>query len=56
MIKGIRKGSTGMSLRYDDQLVVPIIENKPYERDLVDSLRTAIEGKQQFTDFHQKVN
>ncbi|XP_061743379.1 methylthioribulose-1-phosphate dehydratase isoform X2 [Nerophis ophidion] len=34
MIKGIRKGTTGTNYRYDDNLVVPIIENTPEEKDL----------------------
>ena len=44
MIKGIKKGSSGISLRYDDTLIVPIIENTPFEKDLTTSLRKAIEG------------
>lgn len=34
MIKGIARGETGTNLRYCDELVVPIIENTPFERDL----------------------
>lgn len=34
MIKGIRNDATGEYLRYDDELVVPIIENTPFEADL----------------------
>ncbi|XP_040359801.1 uncharacterized protein LOC8029502 isoform X2 [Ixodes scapularis] len=34
MIKGIKKGQSGVSYRYDEELVVPIIENVPFERDL----------------------
>ncbi|XP_078540439.1 methylthioribulose-1-phosphate dehydratase isoform X2 [Lissotriton helveticus] len=34
MIKGIKKGTTGGYYRYDDMLVVPIIENTPEEKDL----------------------
>ena len=34
MIKGIRVGSTAASLRYFDELVVPIIDNTPEEKDL----------------------
>jgi methylthioribulose-1-phosphate dehydratase len=30
-------------LRYDEELVVPIIENTPFEKDLEESLRKAIE-------------
>jgi len=42
MIKGIRDGETGAALRYDDKLVVPIIENTPFECDLADSMEQAI--------------
>ena len=34
MIKGIRVGETGKNLCYHDELVVPIIENTPEEKDL----------------------
>lgn len=34
MIKGIRKGNTGTYYRYDEELVVPIVENTPFEEDL----------------------
>ncbi|XP_021567173.1 methylthioribulose-1-phosphate dehydratase [Carlito syrichta] len=34
MIKGIRKCTSGGHYRYDDMLVVPIVENTPEERDL----------------------
>jgi methylthioribulose-1-phosphate dehydratase len=34
MIKGISRGQTGKKYRYHDELVVPIIENTPEERDL----------------------
>ncbi|CAF1352481.1 unnamed protein product [Rotaria magnacalcarata] len=44
MIKGIKKGSTEKEYyRYDDTLIVPIIENTCEERDLTSSLRQAIE-------------
>lgn len=43
MIKGIRKGQSGLSYRYDEELVVPIIENTPFERDLKESMRLAME-------------
>ncbi|CAF1138588.1 unnamed protein product [Adineta steineri] len=44
MIKGIKKGSTEKEYyRYDDTLVVPIIENTCEERDLTSSLRCAME-------------
>jgi methylthioribulose-1-phosphate dehydratase len=42
MIKGIRKGSGPSRLQYFDELVVPIIDNTPHERDLDASLRAAI--------------
>ncbi|XP_072145753.1 uncharacterized protein [Dermacentor andersoni] len=43
MIKGIKKGQSGISYRYDEELVVPIIENTPFERDLKASMRVAME-------------
>jgi ribulose-5-phosphate 4-epimerase/fuculose-1-phosphate aldolase len=44
MIKGIKKGSTEKEYyRYDDTLVIPIIENTCEERDLTSSLRKAME-------------
>ncbi|CAG2105771.1 unnamed protein product [Medioppia subpectinata] len=43
MIKGIKKGSTNVSHRYDDTLVVPIIENTPFERDLTDRMIEAMD-------------
>ncbi|XP_012556267.1 methylthioribulose-1-phosphate dehydratase isoform X1 [Hydra vulgaris] len=42
MIKGIRKGSTSDSYRYDELLIVPIIENTPFEKDLKDSMADAM--------------
>jgi methylthioribulose-1-phosphate dehydratase len=42
MIKGIKKGSTHESHRFDDTLIVPIIENTPFERDLTDRMVEAI--------------
>jgi len=42
MIKGMRKAGTGSALRNDDTLVVPIIENTPFEEDLRDSLERAL--------------
>eukprot|EP01135_Chromosphaera_perkinsii_P005775 Nk52_evm18s360 gene=Nk52_evmTU18s360 len=38
MIKGIKRGVHGPALRYDDELVVPIIENTPFEEDLQESM------------------
>jgi methylthioribulose-1-phosphate dehydratase len=43
MIKGIKKGSTNESHRYDDTLVVPIIENTAFERDLTDRMVEAMD-------------
>ena len=43
MIKGIKKGSGSESYRNDETLIVPIIENMPYERDLVATMEQAIE-------------
>ena len=34
MIKGISRGQTGKKYCYHDELIVPIIENTPEERDL----------------------
>lgn len=48
MIKGIKKGSSKESFRYDDTLIVPIIENTPFEKDLTTSLKKAIEGNYNF--------
>eukprot|EP00794_Sanderia_malayensis_P009960 gene9960-10980_t len=42
MIKGISNDKTGKKMRYDDELIVPIIENTPFETDLTDSLRNAM--------------
>ncbi|MCG8623510.1 MAG: hypothetical protein MJE68_16150, partial [Proteobacteria bacterium] len=39
MIKGISRGQMGKKYRYHDELVVPIIENTPEERDLTVFLR-----------------
>lgn len=43
MIKGIRKGTSGTNYRYDDSLVVPIVENTPEEKDLKDRMARAME-------------
>jgi methylthioribulose-1-phosphate dehydratase len=43
MIKGIKKGSSAENFRYDDKLVVPIIENTAFECDLTDSMAKAME-------------
>ena len=42
MIKGVRKCSTWEKLRYDDMLVVPVIENTCEEGDLCEGLSQAI--------------
>ena len=34
MIKGIRKCTSGGYYRYDEELVIPIVENTPFEEDL----------------------
>jgi hypothetical protein len=38
MIKGIRKPSEERALRFDEQLVVPIVENTCFEEDLQESM------------------
>ncbi|KAM4898771.1 methylthioribulose-1-phosphate dehydratase isoform 1-T2 [Sylvia borin] len=43
MIKGIRKCTSGGYYRYDDTLVVPIIENTPEEKDLKERMARAME-------------
>lgn len=43
MIKGVRLSGTGKALSYLDTLVVPIIENTPFEEDLKDSMAEAME-------------
>ena len=43
MIKGVKKGSSLDNHRYDDTLIVPIIENTPFERDLTDRMSRAIQ-------------
>ncbi|XP_043669545.1 probable methylthioribulose-1-phosphate dehydratase isoform X1 [Vespula pensylvanica] len=42
MIKGIRNQKLGRAYRYDEELVVPIIENTPFEEDLREELDKAI--------------
>lgn len=44
MIKGIKNQKTNMNFRYDDELIVPIIENTPFEKDLKDRLAKTIEN------------
>ena len=43
MIKGIKIGSTSKNLRYDEELVVPIIDNTPEEQDLKEYMAIAME-------------
>lgn len=43
MIKGIKKCSSGGYYRYDDLLVIPIVENTPEEKDLKDRMARAME-------------
>lgn len=43
MIKGIRKCTSGGYYRYDEELVVPIVENTPEEKDLKDRMARAME-------------
>ncbi|XP_037087356.1 LOW QUALITY PROTEIN: probable methylthioribulose-1-phosphate dehydratase [Pollicipes pollicipes] len=42
MIKGVYSYTLGRCLRYDERLVVPIIENTPLEEELVDSMEAAM--------------
>ncbi|XP_057667716.1 methylthioribulose-1-phosphate dehydratase [Diorhabda carinulata] len=44
MIKGIRNQKTGVNFRYDEELIVPIIENTPFEEDLRDMLAETIKN------------
>lgn len=41
--QGIWDASLGRNLRYDETLVVPIVDNTPFEADLESSLAEAIE-------------
>lgn len=41
MIKGLKRCNSGQTLQYSDTLIVPIIQNTAYERDLVDSMYSA---------------
>jgi len=43
MIKGIRDDVSGESMRYDQQLVVPIIDNTCFEADLKESMAAAMQ-------------
>lgn len=42
MIKGIKKCSSGGNYRYDETLVVPIVENTPEEHDLKEAMAAAM--------------
>lgn len=42
LFSGIRNPRTGLRFRYDDELIVPIIDNTPFEQDLEESLDKAI--------------
>ena len=42
MIKGIKRGSSNENLQYNDVLVVPIIDNVLYERDLAGAMHEAV--------------
>lgn len=42
MIKGIKNQKLGRNYRYDEELVVPIIENTPFEEDLKDRMAQVI--------------
>lgn len=42
-LQGIKNQKLGRNMRYDEELIVPIIENTPFEEDLTDSLAKAIE-------------
>lgn len=43
MIKGIKHGEEDRQMRFDETLVVPIIDNTPFEADLAESMAKAIE-------------
>lgn len=43
MIKGIKKCSQGTYYKYDEELVVPIVENTPEEKDLKEVMARAME-------------
>ncbi|XP_077293734.1 putative methylthioribulose-1-phosphate dehydratase [Arctopsyche grandis] len=42
MIKGIKDASLGRNLHYDEKLIIPIIENTPFEEDLASSMDEAL--------------
>ncbi|CAC5426680.1 mtnB [Mytilus coruscus] len=43
MIKGIQKHNSGGNYNYDDELIVPIVENTPEEKDLKKRMALAME-------------
>lgn len=43
MIKGIKRGTRSEYYQFDDELVVPIIENMPHEKDLKKRMAAAME-------------
>jgi len=43
MIKGVYNPKKGRYNRYDEELIVPIIDNTPFEEDLKDSMARALE-------------
>ncbi|KAK7486656.1 hypothetical protein BaRGS_00022057 [Batillaria attramentaria] len=43
MIKGIKKCQKGTNYRFDEELVVPIVENTPEEKDLQDAMAQAMD-------------
>ena len=43
VLKGIRNQKLGRNYNYDEELVVPIIENTPWEADLKDRMAKVIE-------------
>lgn len=49
MIKGIKNQKLGRCYNYDEELVVPIIENTPWEADLKDRMAQVIEEYPQTT-------
>jgi len=38
MIKGLKRGNSNQSYKYDEELIIPIIENTLYEADLEASM------------------
>jgi methylthioribulose-1-phosphate dehydratase len=49
VLKGIRNQKLGRNYNYDEELVVPIIENTPWEADLKDRMTQVIEEYPQTT-------